>query len=472
MTGPNAPLYTTPGIYTEEKKLFPPSVIQVDSCIPVFIGYTQISNEETLRFKAIKITSLPDYISFFGGEEEVETTVTLSDTDPPCLLQMRMPDIAHSLYYQLQMFYNNGGSDCYIISVGDYSMISACGNATIPLGLLGGLSIAAIQRGPTLIVIPEAVLMNEADYTTVVRSMLEQCNTLKDRFAIIDVYNGANYSQQIIDNHRNAVGNDYLSYGASYFPYLHTSLLRGFKDTLISIEQPGGELHNKKISDEITTKIGNFFIRDKYPVLYNSIITEWNKHTITLPPSATIAGIYSMVDNQRGVWKAPANISLSNILSPAAAINNEIQSGLNIDINAGKSINAIRSFIGKGILVWGARTLDGNNNEWRYISVRRFFIMVEESVKSALAAFAFEPNDARTWVIVKAMIENFMVNLWRQGALQGVKPDDAFFVKAGLAETMTIDDILNGRMIVEIGMAPVRPAEFIIICISQIMQQP
>jgi phage tail sheath protein FI len=144
---------------------------------------------------------------------------------------------------------------------------------------------------------------------------------------------------------------------------------------------------------------------------------------------------------------------------------------MNIDADTGKSVNAIRSFSGKGILVWGARTLDGNSNEWRYISVRRFFIMVEESVKKATAPFVFEPNDANTWIRIRAMIENYLTLLWRQGALAGAKPEHAFFVKVGLGQTMSAIDILEGRLIVEIGMAAVRPAEFIILRFSHKMQE-
>ncbi|NNE77239.1 MAG: phage tail sheath family protein, partial [Pricia sp.] len=121
------------------------------------------------------------------------------------------------------------------------------------------------------------------------------------------------------------------------------------------------------------------------------------------------------------------------------------------------------------VLVWGARTLDGNSNEWRYISVRRFFNMVEESVMKATERFVFEPNDANTWIKVKSMIENFLVLQWRAGALMGAKAEEAFFVKVGLGETMTADDVLNGKMIVEIGMAVVRPAEFIILRFSHKM---
>jgi phage tail sheath protein FI len=190
----------------------------------------------------------------------------------------------------------------------------------------------------------------------------------------------------------------------------------------------------------------------------------------TIPPSGTIAGIYTQVDNTRGVWKAPANVSVTSIIGPAVKIDNKEQEELNVD-TTGKSINAIRSFTGKGTLVWGARTLAGNDNEWRYVPVRRFFIMVEESVKKATEPFVFENNDANTWMKVKVMIENFLTLQWRAGALQGAKTEDAFFVHVGLNETMTQDDILNGRMIVEIGMAVVRPAEFIILRFSHKMME-
>ena len=137
-----------------------------------------------------------------------------------------------------------------------------------------------------------------------------------------------------------------------------------------------------------------------------------------------------------------------------------------MDAVAGKSVNAIRYFTGKGTLVFGARTLAGNDNEWRYVPVRRFFNMVEESCKKSTESFVFEPNDAGTWVKVQGMIENFLTVLWRQGALQGAKPEHAFYVAVGLGKTMTSLDILEGRMIVEIGMAVVRPAEFIILRFS------
>jgi len=206
-------------------------------------------------------------------------------------------------------------------------------------------------------------------------------------------------------------------------------------------------------------------------VLYKSIVNEVQKKAALLPPSGAMAGIYAQVDGNRGVWKAPANVSLSSVSGPWVKIDNDQQEDLNVDVNAGKSINAIRAFTGKGTLVWGARTLAGNDNEWRYISVRRFFNMVEKSVKLSTNWAVFEPNDATTWIRVKAMIENFLTNLWQAGALAGATPDAAFFVKVGLGTTMSAIDILEGRMNIEIGMAAVRPAEFIILKFSHKLQE-
>ncbi|UCD68891.1 MAG: phage tail sheath family protein [Betaproteobacteria bacterium] len=207
---------------------------------------------------------------------------------------------------------------------------------------------------------------------------------------------------------------------------------------------------------------------DAAPQIRN-VIREVTLAESTLPSSGVMAGIYSRVDGARGVFKAPANESLNNVAGLTRVISHEEQGELNVDALAGKSINAIRPFLGRGKLVWGARTLDGNSNEWRYISVRRFFNMVEESCKNASERFVFEPNDKNTWVKVRGMIENFLLVQWRAGALQGAVPEDAFFVNVGLGETMTALDVLEGRMIVEIGMAVVRPAEFIILRFSHKM---
>jgi len=224
--------------------------------------------------------------------------------------------------------------------------------------------------------------------------------------------------------------------------------------------------------NEVNLRLQNLEIQlNDSSSIYNNITVAIKNQGIVVPPSGALAGIYASVDGTRGVWKAPANVSVNTIVEPLVNVDDNTQEDLNIDTDSGKSINAVRAFTGKGILVWGARTLDGNSNDFRYISVRRFYIMVEESVKKAAMQFVFEPNDGNTWVRVRAMIENYLTNLWRQGALAGPKPEQAFYVKVGLGQTMTFDDILNGKMIIEIGMAPVRPAEFIILRFSQIQQQ-
>ncbi len=205
--------------------------------------------------------------------------------------------------------------------------------------------------------------------------------------------------------------------------------------------------------------------------VYRNIVETASGQGVVLPPSGAVVGKYASVDRERGVWKAPANVSITAVKGPVVNITHEEQESLNVDTEAGKSVNAIRAFTGKGTLIWGARTLAGNDNEWKYVPVRRFFNMVEESVKKATSQFVFEPNDANTWIKIRAMIENFLSLQWRAGALAGAKPEDAYYVRVGLGQTMTAQDILKGYMLVEIGMAVVRPAEFIVLKFSHKMQE-
>lgn len=205
--------------------------------------------------------------------------------------------------------------------------------------------------------------------------------------------------------------------------------------------------------------------------IYKKVVDTVAGELIIMPPSGAIAGIYADVDRSRGVWKAPANVSVTAVTALTQIIDNAGQEDLNVHPTTGKSINAIRAFTGKGILVWGARTLAGNDNEWRYVPVRRLFIMVEESIRKATEFVVFEPNDPNTWTRVRGMINNFLTDLWKVGALAGAKPAHAFFVNVGLGETMTPQDILEGKLIIEIGLAAVRPAEFIILRFSHKLQE-
>jgi hypothetical protein len=241
----------------------------------------------------------------------------------------------------------------------------------------------------------------------------------------------------------------------------------GYLKNSVQYQKILSELESLFDSALLNEEIAQQLILGSFP-LASKVMKALERNMRLIPPSGTIVGIYAQVDATRGVWKAPANVSISSVVGPAYKITSKEQEDLNVH-TTGKSINAIRSFAGKGTLVWGARTLAGNDNEWRYVSVRRFYNMVEESTMKASEQFVFEPNDANTWVKVRAMIENFLILQWRAGALQGATPEQAFFVRVGLGETMTSLDILEGRMNVEIGLAVVRPAEFIILKFSHKM---
>ncbi|WP_227270653.1 phage tail sheath C-terminal domain-containing protein [Roseobacter weihaiensis] len=204
--------------------------------------------------------------------------------------------------------------------------------------------------------------------------------------------------------------------------------------------------------------------------LYTDVMNAITKYMNVMPPAAAMAGVYTAVDNTRGVWKAPANVSVAGVTGPMVNIDHGQQENLNVS-TTGKSINAIRPFVGEGTLVWGARTLDGNSLDWRYINVRRTMIMIEESIRLAAKAYVFEPNTANTWVTIRSMIENFLTSVWKAGGLAGAVPTDAFSVHVGLGETMTPVDILEGKLLVTVLVAVSRPAEFIEITFQQQMQK-
>ena len=178
------------------------------------------------------------------------------------------------------------------------------------------------------------------------------------------------------------------------------------------------------------------------------------------PPSGSVMGIYARTDNSRGVHKAPAN----EVVRACTALDIQFGKGEQ-DILNPKGVNLIRAFPGQGIRVWGARTVSSDAN-WKYVNVRRLFIFIESSIKALTGWVIFEPNDETLWVRVKSTVEMFLTGLWRAGALAGSTPDEAFFVKIGVS-TMTQEDIDNGRLVCVIGVAPVKPAEFVIFRITK-----
>ncbi|MDX1909704.1 MAG: phage tail sheath C-terminal domain-containing protein [Bacteroidia bacterium] len=488
---------TVPGVYIQEISKFPPSVAAVSTAIPAFIGYTEKAQRiiaGDLILKPTRITSLLEYETHFGrAQKETGLAVTINQegaADAVVATQFNVTketiSIAfeagtaskHNLYYALQMYFANGGGPCYVVSVGLYKAVAG---ALVLTELQDGLATLESEDEPTLIVFPEGPnLPAAANLTTLQNAALAQCTKLQDRFVILDLHPEATdttgtpivnpTAQQVITTFRNLTGD--LKYGAAYFPNLVSVLAYDYSEADTNL------IHNQ---NGLVATLGNLTgqslaaIQPTNGALHAKIKAAIAEFGVKLPPSSAVAGIYARVDANRGVWKAPANEGVAALKGGDAGlsvkVNDDLQDGMNVDPAAGKSINAIRYFTGKGTLVWGARTLAGNDNEWRYVSVRRFFNMVEESVKKASYQFVFEPNDANTWVKIQAMIENFLILQWRAGALAGEKPEHAFYVAVGLGKTMTPLDILEGRMNIEIGMAVVRPAEFIILRFSHKMQE-
>ncbi len=469
-------LRKTPGVYVEEISKFPPSIASVETAIPAFIGYTaKIEYQGEYFFnKPKRITSLQEYVRYFdfGPEERKEdgngreTTIEVTLTGKPENFSI-IPAFngenkpKNIMFYAMQLFFANGGGPCYIVSVGTTG--TAINNAT---AFKAGLDALKLEDEPTIIYFPEAVgTLTNRQYKLLIEAAMDLCKELMDRVTIMDVKTTTDPLADVTAFRGNITGTiERLKYGAAYYPYLKT---------VLNYEYLEGDV--KVIDNRADPPADEGVALDSYKrskdQLYNRIKAKLSEFYVELPPGAAVAGIYAQVDSDRGVWKAPANVPVSAVVEPLVKINDDKQDILNVDTAAGKSINALRTFVGKGTLVWGARTLAGNDNEWRYISVRRFFNFVEESVKKASFSFVFEPNNANTWVKVKAMIENFLIVQWRAGALVGSKPEHAFYVKVGLNETMSVQDILDGFMIVEIGMAVVRPAEFIILRFSHKMQE-
>lgn len=645
--------YRTPNVYIEEISVFPPSVAEVETAIPAFIGYTAkvtqlIPNDLLNTPKRIK--SLLEFEILYGkGPDYVVSEANLDAANN--FISATISN-NYMLYDSLRLFYDNGGGDCYIVTVGPYG---TAGSSIDRDELKTGVQAVAQVDEPTILLFPDAVTLNADDLAAVQKEALKQCGELKDRVAVLDLRQGDENGSSF----RDKIGINNLKYGAAYTPWLRLNYnksigyaqikskvkkngvdvalkdltnetdvlaalqaldqlnndattvrngittLAGSGESLSSafakklaayraIAAPSGTdaallfkyvydiartvtdwadaspLSNVKLAGEITSTISGS-LRPAYADLIalekemaadistasGSYTVEWDKtpptttawadlfaggastpgpssgitggatvkaiinsalpglqkafsivggavdgiissianyqtlHEQTLlntftpyrnlvmgigsiltdcPPSGAIAGVYAQVDSQRGVWKAPANVSLNGVIAPTKNFTLKETDALNVDATAGKSINAIRAISGAGTLVWGARTLAGNDNEWRYISVRRFFNMVEESIKKSTYWAVFEPNNANTWVKVRGMIENFLTQKWREGALAGATTKDAFFVRCGLGVTMSSQDILEGLMNVEIGLAVVRPAEFIIIKFSHKQQ--
>lgn len=541
----------TPGVYVTELAAFPPSVIGVQTAVPAFIGYTKQAkvNGKPVYMQPIQIASLADYELIFGAEfdpvyaitEVIDTTAIaahqydFSIFAPPAKpklplqdgewkyfsLASKFPKSEFNLYDSMRLFYANGGGNCFIVAVDSYTQSDGTTlNSLDPVKLNAGLDAIGEQVGPTMLVVPEAVLLPPPDpnkpfespgFNSVVTKMLDQCAALQDRVAIIDVYGSDEVDKtnldQAITQFRAAVDNN-LNYGMAYFPFLHSTVVpvsdydfTNFTtgptglDLLTTILEYQNKALNWDWQKEVAGLDGttanytavkalidamagtvtvaavltlNQNLMAALPVLKDIYQAIVEKNDV-LPPSPAIAGVYTFIDSTQGVWNAPANVALSAVDRTTFKLNGDQQGDLNLPVG-GKAVNAIREFVGRGPVVWGARTLDGNSNDYRYIQVRRTLIYVEQSIKTALNSFVFAPNDGSTWVTVTSMVSNFLQGLWSAGGLMGATAKEAYTVQCGLGSTMTGLDILNGYMIVQVTLQMIHPAEFIELTFKQQMQ--
>ena len=595
---------STPGVYITEIDAFGTSIVGVATAVPVFIGYTQFAGDPTsgqaLYNTPVQISSLTEFTTYFGGPAVQGYSVAVTPPAPtpasgaapsgsgsaaaaptpsfvanyttappgspgpsgaafavaPTGFTLAPTGLAgeanqFNLYWQMRLFFANGGGNCYVVSVGSYwenqfpttipdpvpddwfAGSIAVGDPSTPgdAGLLVGLNAASYAVGPTMIVIPEACQLDQADYATVAIAMLAQASTLQDRVAILDLpgcmtADTLDELQACQTNLSTAIAPQVasVSYGVAYAPALMTSVVTT-GDILYTNLVATGDGDNSVVNNILTTQANQLYsgaqleqiqaaIASAFPLgatfgtantkQYSAdpagyagptadtsaALSQWQTSLDNLmlnalpvfaqieqqiagnmnvaPPSGMLAGIWTKSDAQSGVWNAPANIALASVTAPLYNMNDAEQAGFNMPTN-GQAIDILRAQPGRGTVVWGARTLDGNSQDYRYVQVRRTLIYVEQSIKTALQSYVFAPNDATTWATVTASISNFLTGLWEQGGLMGTKASDAFTVSCGLGSTMTSQNILDGYMIVAVTLQMIHCAEFIELTFTQTM---
>lgn len=498
------PEYRTPGVYIVEKNAFPSSVVAVATAVPAFIGYTEKAtlNGTDLTNRPTRITSMREFELYFGGP-------------PPTLFDLAgdrveiLPESRFLLAQSMRLFFSNGGGACFIVSIGGYRDDTGTWRIRAAGDFDPAWPALEKEQEPTMVVVPDAVLLSRANWASVAQAALGHCAALGSRIAILDVHDGYRARTQgdddVIsgtDGFRAGITGPRLDLGAAYYPWVNTSIVqesevdythlapaaRTALALVLAKEFAAALAPGAKRRPEVEAAFDGLLeklradppvageVKETHKALraaspaYAQVMRKMLDALNVMPPGAGLAGVYTLIDNSVGVFKAPANTSLTQVISPTAAIARNDEEDLSRPVD-GKAVNAIRAFPGRGVLVWGARTLDANNAEWRYISTRRTAIMLEQSITLALRAYVFEPNTAQTWTTVRSMVENYLTSQWKTGTLAGSKPEEAFSVSIGLGSTMTAADVLNGLMHMMVGVALLRPAEFTIFRITQRMQQ-
>lgn len=510
-TGGN-PNRATPGVYITEIDAFGTSVVKVETAVPVFIGYTETAadpvTKASLRNVPVAIASLAEFQSHFGGAAPLAFTVTRTTTPAKCQVSIGDSAARFDLYWQMRLFFANGGGKCYVVSCGGYDA-----PAIAATDLLAGLDAAGYAQGPTMIVMPEACQLPVGDgsYSQVIQAMLAQADKLQDRVAILDLPGCRSADslaklqvaqQQLWD--ATAPVSSSLSYAAAYAPALITTVVDAGEVPYSDFVAANGD--NTTIGALLNADATEFYgtvpvklaaIQDAIATLFPTPATAGNGNaaqpaaaidamlTAALPlyqvikqqaaqlmniaaPSGAIAGIWARNDMENGVWNAPANIAVTGVSGPLYVMNDIEQGSFNAPVN-GQAIDVIRWQPGRGTVVWGARTMDGNSLDYRYIQVRRTLIYIEQTIKQALMGYVFAANDATTWATVTSSLGAFLTGLWQQGGLIGAKASDAYTVECGVGSTMTAQDVLNGYMVVGVTVQLVHPSEFIALTFKQMM---
>ena len=346
-------VFATPGVYIEEKSAFASSAVPVATAVPAFIGYTEkaIRNNKSIINIPTRLTSLNEYHEIFGGAPKIQFNLQDGENGEPFKVEVK-PETNFYLYNTLRLFFSNGGSTCYIISVGTYDYTKGVETAALnPAENDKGLKTLLKEFEPTMVVIPDAVLLGEADCFSLQQAMVMHCGfDMRNRVALLDVYNGylsrTMADDDVITKFREGVGINHLQWAAAYYPWVESTVVPLTEIDLANFANPDvlktklAESLSKDKADETKTaaikqEIDKIGAADTDVValhqtlftavpLYKAILTEVRHKINILPPSGAMAGVLTMVDNAVGVAKSPANVSMGSVVKPTVNITNAI----------------------------------------------------------------------------------------------------------------------------------------------------
>lgn len=364
---------------------------EVESAIPLFIGYTLTGSPWTLT----AINRLSDFETTFGG---------------PC-------DGGPVLYYAVAHYFDNGGRGGFVLSLGNWSSETTAANFLSALSDPQIIEAVAAEPRLSLVAVPDMVLLPDDDnglWSQAWLALLAICQAREGIFGLFDSPDDANNASAALLAFSTSSPSG-AEYGAAYWPRLVTSYQDG------------------------------------------------NGHAIVVPPSAAVAAVIEATDARIGVWQAPANVALAQTIKPTQPW----QRSEGLFQQDAASFNLIRSFAGRGTRIWGCRTLVSDTaSPWLYVPARRLMSYVENQTGQIGMRFVFEPNTALTWVKVRSLMYLWLRELWIAGGLVGEEESEAFDIQIGLNETMTEEDIQQGKTIVKIRLAIACPAEFITVSLT------